>query len=235
MPKALQLLSVLALTSAGLVFGLCVPRALRDDPQIEKFLASSAVERFRQAGDNNMHDGGHQNPPLVRQAEAFALYLNPPQPVKNVEAMAPVSGLKQAALATRPTEPTPKFTLIATSCYRSRPEQSMALICEPGGGTRWVKQGAHLGHFVVEKVERGMVVYRDGDQLCKMVLDMKAPVRAAQARQMTLASGQGSTSPTRPPSPHKPRTEPHKPLHTLGPTRPATRLVAYDRGKGGTE
>jgi hypothetical protein len=235
MLRALQALSVLALISAGLVWGLCVPRGLRADPQIEKFLASSAVDRFKEAGSST-HDGGDQTPPLVQQAETFAMYLNPPQPPKPREALAVISSLKQAIPAARPAEPTPKFTLVATSCYRSTPEQSMALVAEPGGGSRWVKQGAHLGHFVVEKVERGMIVYRDGDQLREMVLDTKAPVRAAQARQMTLASGhQSSTSPTRPPSPHKPRTEPHKPLHKLGPTRPPTRLVAYDHGKGGTE
>jgi hypothetical protein len=74
-----------------------------------------------------------------------------------------ISSLKQTIPAARPAEPKPKFTLVATSYYRSRPEQSMALVSEPGSGSRWVKQGTHLGHFVVEKVERGMVVYRDGD------------------------------------------------------------------------
>ena len=49
----------------------------------------------------------------------------------------------------------------------------MALVSEPGSGTGWVKKGARLGHFVVDKVERGTLVYRDGDRLCEVAENEK--------------------------------------------------------------
>jgi hypothetical protein len=69
--KILQILSILALILASLVFGLCATHGLRDDPDVEQILASSAVEQFKQAGSNNIRDGRNEISPLVRQAEAF--------------------------------------------------------------------------------------------------------------------------------------------------------------------
>ena len=111
----------------------------------------------------------------------------------------------------------------------------MALVSEPGSGERWVKQGTHLGQFVVEKVERGTMVYRDGDRLLEMALDTKVPIRTKQVKQTMLASSPASTTPPKPSSPRRTNTKVHKPLHRLGLGRPETRPVAYDsesRGSG---
>ena len=237
MVRALQTFSVLALISAGVVFVLCGAQLSQRAPEIEGDLSLPILEKFRQSGDLGDKSSQETLSPLVKQAEAFALYLNPPQPPKPKKAPAPKRSLKETTLAVRPGELKPKFTLVATSYYRSRPEESMALVSEPGKEPCWVKEGMRLGHFVVEKVQRGMIVYRDGDRLVEMAIDRKVPDRTRQAKQTMLASSQANTSPPKPASPRRTSTsmKTHKPLHRLGPGRPETRAVAYDsdsRGSG---
>lgn len=50
----------------------------------------------------------------------------------------------------------------------------MALISETGSEKdtgRWVKEGAQLGQFVIHEIRRGVVIYRDGDQLREMAVE----------------------------------------------------------------
>ncbi len=243
MVRALHTFGVLTLISAGVVFVLCEVRLSQGAPEIEGDLSLPILEKFSQAGDLVEKSSQETLSPLVKQAEAYALYLDPPQPPKPRKAPAPKHRLKQTTLAVRAGELKPKFTLVATSYYRSRPEESMALVSEPGKEPRWVKQGARLSHFVVEEVERGMIVYRDGDRLVEMAINTKVPVRTKQAKQMMLAADQTKTSPSRPRPSSLRRTSTninmkmHKPqpLHKLGLGRPETRAVAYDsesRGSG---
>lgn len=234
MVRALQTFSVLAVIFAGVVFVFLVVQQLRDVPEFGGNLGLPILEKFRQAGSFSDKSIQKALSPLVKQAEAFALYLNPPQPPKPREAPAPRSSLKQTVSAVRPVKLTPKFTLIGTSYYRSRPEESMALVSEPGSEPHWVKQGASLGHFVVEKVERGTIVYRDGDRLLEMALDTKVPIRTKQVKQTMLASSPASTTPPKPSSPRRTNTKVHKPLHRLGLGRPETRPVAYDSESSGS-
>ncbi len=196
MVRALQTLTVLALISAGAVFVLCAVQWLQGasaSEEIERNLGPGVVERFRQVSPAKAGNGQQTHSALVRQAEAFALYLNPPPPLKDEENPAPKRISKQTVPAAIAAKVTPKFTLIGTSYYRSRPEESMALVSEPGSGTHWVKQGARLGHFVLEKVERGMIVYRQGDRLREMAVDTKVPVDIAVARQTKPATSRHLT------------------------------------------
>ncbi len=203
MVRALRTLGILAMISAGVVFVLCGARLSQGAPEIGRNLSLPILEKFSQAGDLGEKSSQETLSPLVKQAEGFALYLNPPQPPKPRKAPVPKHSLKQTTLAVRAGELKPKFTLVATSYYRSRPEESMALVSEPGKEPRWVKQGACLSHFVVEEVERGMIVYRDGDRLVEMAINTKVPVRTKQAKQTMLAADQTKTSPSRPrPSSH---------------------------------
>ena len=151
MVRTLQALTVLAMISAGVVFVLCAGQWLQGasgSDQIERNLGPSVLERFRRAGGGEK-SGQETHSALVRQAEAFALYLNPPQPPKDEQAPAPKRISRQTIPAAIVAKVTPKFMLVGTSYYRSRPEESMALVSEPGSGTHWVKQGARLGHFIL--------------------------------------------------------------------------------------
>ena len=151
MVRTLQALTVLAMISAGVVFVLCVVQWLQgasENEEFERNLGPSVLERFRRAGGAEK-SGQETHSALVRQAEAFALYLNPPQPPKSDKTPAPKRISKKTIPAAIETKVTPKFRLVGTSYYRSRPEESMALVSEPGSGTHWVKQGERLGHFVL--------------------------------------------------------------------------------------
>jgi len=259
MTKKLQICSALVVISVGVVVLFCaVQEVSRFDPEEETLLRSpSIVETFRRASVNSSNDHQEIVSPLVSQARAFALYLNPPRTRQEAAASIPAAPIQTVGSAAH----SPKFRLVATSYHRSRPKESMALVSEPGSGSRWVKQGVYLGHFVVEKVKRGMMIYRDGDRLREMVLDMKVPIHITQAHQTTLASdlsakqatlasdlsakqatlasglsakqatlvkGRTITSPSRSSSSGKSSTKIHRPLHGLGPARPKTRPMAND-------
>jgi hypothetical protein len=234
MVRAIQTLSVLALISAGVVFVLCIVQQLQGAPEAGLDLGPPILEKFRQADGPSEKSPQETLSPLVRQAEAFALYLNPPQPPKSKEAPAPRRNLEQTNPVAKPAKLTPKFTVMGTSYYRSRPEESMALVSEPGSEPHWVKQGTHLGHFVVEKIERGTIVYQDGDRLLEMAVNTKVPIRTKQVKQTMLATNQTNRAPPKPSSPRKTNTKVHKPLYRLGLGRPETRAVAYDSESSGS-
>jgi len=171
MVRMLQAITVLAMISAGVVFVLCAGQLLQcasGSEEIERKLGPPVLERFRQVAGGSEKNVQEPLSALIRQAEAYALLLNPPQPAKSEQAPAPSRSLKQTVAAAIEAKVKPKFTLVGTSYYRSMPEESMALVSEPGSGTGWVKKGARLGHFIVEKVERGTLVYRDGNRLCEV-------------------------------------------------------------------
>jgi len=229
MIRILQTASVLALVSAGVVLVFCVVQLLQDAPEIEQNPGLSIVEQFRQKGSLGEKNNQKTASPLVKQAEAFALYLNPPEPPKPKQARASISNSKLDIPAVKLPKTTPKFTLLATSYYRVKPAGSLALVSEPGGKPRWVKQGTHLGHFVIEKIERGTIVYREGDRLGEMAVDTKVPVHTEPARKTTLASDEAGMASPKPSSPDKPKKiRPRSPMRKLGPPRPERQVVAYD-------
>jgi len=68
----------------------------------------------------------------------------------------------------RPRESTAKFTLHATSYYATSPEESMALIDEPGKGLHWVRQGTQVGYIVIHEIRTGMIILRNGKRIQEM-------------------------------------------------------------------
>jgi len=208
--RALKTFSVLSLISAGVVFVLCLAQWSRGEPEPEQDAALSIVEKFSQA--NGDHEKSSHNPlsPHVRQAEAFALYLNPSQTPNDKQAPLAGGTLARTPAAARAVESEPNFRLFGTSYYRSRPEESMALVSESGGRPRWVKQGALLGHLVVIKIMRGKIVYKDDHRQGELVVDKKAPIPDPIAPRTTLASDQTITSPPRSSSIRKPSMKTHK-------------------------
>ncbi len=113
-----------------------------------------------------------EEPALLKQAKLFANFLNPPQPrAKPHDKIQAVTRQKRSAQSSsarfippvRPPTVAPTFVLLATSCYPANPTKSLALIDEPGRGQRWIRPGTHLGHLIVETIDKGSIVYRDGD------------------------------------------------------------------------
>ena len=186
MIKMLYGVSIVALIWAGLLFGLCGLQWLRDVPLDERDPGIPISERLRTRQNLNGDDNAASTP-LVEQAQAFALYLNPPKPPSQTETPAPAIAVPSVP---RPPSPAPQFKLLAISHYRSNPEMSLAMIWDASKGGTWMRKGDRLGHFVVERIEKDAIFYRDGDQLRQMAMTIKEPVQLARLKSKRAASNQ---------------------------------------------
>lgn len=187
MVRLFYIVGIASLLASCGVFGLCVRQWYRVDPQRETLLqAPGAVQRYAENAGKRALEGEERVSPLVAQAELFASYLNPPRLVdeKTQETPPVVEGKWEPPVSVPPVRPaaaSAKFTLLATSFCPSQPGRSMALISEVGsleGNERWVKEGAQVGHFVIHEIRRGAIVYREGDQLREMTVDVAAAPRS---------------------------------------------------------
>ena len=167
MIKTLRITSIIAVVLAVVFFALPAVFGFRGDKQIEQFLSSAGViEGFREAKGDKVEDSQREISPLVKQAEAFALYLNPP-PKPN-----PVPSGSEVKSEPRPVGPVAaKFKLIGTSRHVLQPELSLALIDEPGKGLYWVRQSSKIGYLIIEQVKDGLVVVRDGQNTFELVAE----------------------------------------------------------------
>jgi len=191
MIKTLRITSIAAAVLAGILFVFPVVFGVRSDGQIEQFLNSAGViAKFREAAGNKAKESESEVSPLVKQAEAFALYLNPPvrpKPVAQAPTVTPV---------VRPPAPvSAKFTLVGTSFYQSRPEQSLAFIDEPGKGLHWVRQSGEVGRLVIEQIKDGVVVVRDGQRTFEIVAEQRPTGISLLEGSASGATGGTSTSP----------------------------------------
>ncbi|MGA1979771.1 MAG: hypothetical protein ABSG99_04290 [Sedimentisphaerales bacterium] len=164
MIKTLRITSIIAVVLAVIFFVFPAVFGVRGDKQIEQFLNSAGViEEFRGAKGDKVKDSRQEISPLVKQAEAFALYLNPPpepKPEPSVSHNEP-----------RPVAVSPKFRLVGTSRHELHPELSLALIDEPGKGLHWVRQFSKVDHLIIEQVKDGLVVVRDGESTFEVVAE----------------------------------------------------------------
>ena len=159
MVKTLRITTITAaLLAAGFLIFPAVLEA-RGDKAIEEFLKSpGAIEKFQRArGDEAEGEG--QISPLVKQARAFALYLNAPAPKRPPRTATRPS---KARPAPRPKVTSAKFKLLGTSFYALHPDLSLALIDEVGKGIRWVRRSGQVGHLVIDQIKDGLVVVKDG-------------------------------------------------------------------------
>jgi len=168
MVRILHILAFCVLLAAGVVLGLAGSLWWRGDPALDGIRhGPSALEVFQQMGRGTA-DRSTGRSPLVAQAEAFALHLNPPRPPQPRAA-----GLPERP-PLRPLAPGASFRLRGTTYYPNQPDRSLALVAETGapeGAERWVREGSRLGHFVVQEIRRGALVYRDGASLREMTLE----------------------------------------------------------------
>jgi hypothetical protein len=146
--------------------------ALRPDPGVERLLdGPSPVER---AMDSLRHRSERMAPnksPLVAQAEAFALYLDPPAPPQPKPRPARTRAVRPQP---KPVASAPKFRLVGISYYRTRPAESKALLWGPGDGYVWVRQGAQFGHLTIEEIKGRSLVCREAGRIQEIALDAEA-------------------------------------------------------------
>jgi hypothetical protein len=172
MIKTLRITTIVAAILAGLLLVFPIVFGVRSDGKIEELLKSPGViERFKEAAGTKAREVEGDSP-LIKQAVAFGLYLNggPPKPK-------PVAMPQTAPTLPRPSVPVSnKFKLISTSVYESHPEQSIALIDEPGKGPHWIRQSASVGHLVIEQIKDGVVVIRDGQNISELAVEPRPAI-----------------------------------------------------------
>lgn len=195
MIKTLRITSVIAAILAGIFFVFPVVYGIRSDESVDEFLKLQSVrEKFENAVDNKAKTGDNRESPLVEQAEAFALYLNPLQPKVQKTPM----GTKTTIASKLPV--TPKFKVFATSYCAENPTLSQALIDEPGKGRYWIRQSGKVGHLLVEQVKDGLVVVKGGEETFELKIEQEpatgsiktatktAPTSSINSRQSHLVS-----------------------------------------------
>jgi hypothetical protein len=170
MVHILRTISIASLILAALVVALHVRSQWWSNSQVTRTETVSAIDRFKQMAEGKADQVLPQTPPLIQQAQAFALHLNPPHPPQPLAKPAPQVSSPMAQVQSKPPSSSAKFELHGISYYRPKPEESMALICEPGTGRRWVKQGDKLGHVTIEKITSTTIVYKDGDRTQEVAL-----------------------------------------------------------------
>ncbi len=184
MIKTLRITSIIAAVLAGVFFIFPAVFGFRSDEQIEEFLSlPSTIEKFNKAKGDRTKRSESQISPLVKQAEAFALYLNPPEPRRTAS-----PSHRTGVAPPRPKTVSVKFELIAISFYALHPELSLALIDEPGKGFRWVRQSGKVGHLVIEQIKDGLVVVRDGERTIELV-----PAKRPEKRGLLEGASSGET------------------------------------------
>lgn len=191
MIKTLRITSVVAAILAGIFFVFPVIYGVRSDERVDEFLKLPSVrEKFENAADNKTNTRESQDSPLVKQAEAFALYLNP---VKST-AQKTTKGAKPPNISSR-LPVTPKFKVFATIYCAGNPELSQVLIDEPGRGRHWVRQSSMVGHLLVEQVKDGFVVVKSSKETFELEIEQKpatislnriTPPSSSRSRQSSL-------------------------------------------------
>ena len=158
MIKTLRITIVITAIVAVFFFVLSAAFGLRHDKEKEAFLAKpTATEIFKK---NAPRRAAELESPLFKQAQAFALRINPPKPV---ERAMPVE-IRKAVEA-------PKFRLMGTSYLPRDPNKSMALIDEPGKGLHWVSASEKIDYLTVLKIEDGKITYTDGKKTLEMIAE----------------------------------------------------------------
>ncbi len=191
MVKVLYVVSILCLVGASLLFGFSGMQWMQGAPPDEREPWIPVTERLRARQSPNGHDKAASSP-LLEEAETLARYLDPPKPPPRQETSLPTVGPApvSAPAVPRPPSPAPQFRILAISYYRSNPEKSLAMIWDATKGGYWIKKGDRLGHFIVERIEKEAILYRDGDQLRQMAVAVKQSVPLAKLKSKESASMQ---------------------------------------------
>jgi hypothetical protein len=164
MIKTLHITSIIVAVLAAGLFAFPVVFGFRGNKEIDNFLkAQSALAKYRQAG-KTAGAGRDETSPLVTQAAKWALIIDPlpptPDPIDNDDNR-PGPETKEPGTPKPPIRP--KFKVLATSYNQTRPEESLALVDEPGKGLHWVRQADIVGNLTIE-VQNGSVLAKSGSR-----------------------------------------------------------------------
>lgn len=184
MVKVLRIINIAVAALAVVLIASPAAFGSSSDEQISQFLSSpSVVDQFKKSRPDAARSSKADVSPLVKEAKAFALYLNPPKPREKQR----LAAAKQKQTIPRPTSPvSAKFKLIATSYHPSHSDLSLALIDEPGKGLYWVRESSEVKHLLIEHIKDGLVVVRDGQRTFE--------IKADRPPQRSLLQGEGGAA-----------------------------------------
>lgn len=197
MINTLRITSVIAVLLAGVFFVFPVVFGVRSNQKVNEYVVAPGVrDTFEQAANNKDKSTENRASPLVQQAEAFSLYLNPPKPTISMNPQAPKTG----GILRMTTGVSPKFKVYGTSYCPDNPGLSLVLIDEPGRGRRWVRQTDKVGHLIIEQVKDGLVIVNNGQETFELTVEqIPEPAMAKPASgfstQMPIQSSMRSTLP----------------------------------------
>jgi hypothetical protein len=140
--RATSICLLIGLAAWGMIFARRL--GLRPQPQMTSFLSSpTAMERLVEQGRaDKANEKEEAKSPLVVQAEAFAQYLNPPEPPRRTPPLPKTRATRAETAPVATASAPPKLRLAGISYHRSKPAESKALVWEAGGDQHWVAQGA---------------------------------------------------------------------------------------------
>ncbi len=169
MVSTLRIASVVAVVVAGLflasVTGLASLRALDAgrDEELQSILdAPRVVTKFQESQGDKAQDRQDAISPLVREAEAFALYLDPPAPPKGRTETPNIARTPRHLPGPQTT--TAKFDLLGTCYSAASQSECFAYIQMQDGKTyRWVRTGDEIGYMTVKEIRRDSIVCWDGN------------------------------------------------------------------------
>ena len=157
MIKTLRIAGVLTAVMAVVLLALPVVFGSGNGKDSNKLIdTETIIEKFKKIRESQTRKNEEQISPLVKEANDFALYLNPPAP--KITTM----------ISQDPVFPPPpqivQFKLISTCVHQTSPELSLALVDQPGEGLHWVRPSDKIGHFVVKEVQSGLLIVNDGQK-----------------------------------------------------------------------
>jgi len=194
MIKTLRVTSIIAAVVAGGILVFPVIFGLRKNQAMEEFLkAPSIIDKFKETKGLTGKSKNQQTSLLVGQAGLFAGYLNPPPTKTRTKITRDTPRGDRTSLPPGPPNPSVMFTLLGTSYNQSKPQESLALINEPGKGIHWVRQSERVGHLTLE-IKDGLVTAKAGNKTYDLTVEHKPEINL-------LAGSSPSSSPPRLPMP----------------------------------
>lgn len=166
MVNVLRIISLIGALLAVVFFVFPIVYGVRSDEHVKEFLKTPEIrEKFENAADSRINKSKDLTSPLVKQARAFASYLNPKPMVNRSPTVSSRSHIANAL------DVTPKFKLRCTCFYENDPNMSLALIDEPGKGRHWVRPSSKVGHLLIEQIKDGLIIVKGSEETFEIAIE----------------------------------------------------------------
>jgi len=177
MTKLLKLasyLSIFVAVSALILVGIGLTRKNDSFRERADFLDKpTVIEKVLKNIKNLTNKKKSKIPPLVLQAQAFTLRIDPPPPPPPPEKNKHITR-KTDNTVKRPEPPVKidipvltnqSYKLMGTFFCKEKPEESLAMFDVTSKGLVWFRQGENIGHQTIHKINDGnVVIYQNGKQ-----------------------------------------------------------------------